>query len=268
MQAAALYGKQLSSVLAIQPALLTGAVTAWQNGGLPSITIAPSDVLTAQIQIAQSGFDTATVAALQQLGLSNSDIAALERLEIGIDPNTAAGTLPDKLNDPSLATAVQTAAQDLANVFSTVTMFSTFSTKVETSTREFELVSNFTLGSGSTGINPSNQRLVLALGSYAVTLPPNSFHLRSKGNYVYEGTVNHVSLEARIVPSTTVPNSYTLTMEGSTHVDLSSPIIELTIGNDMGIGAVKLDASLQKGEDEVLREKERRGITTRKELDR
>ena len=50
-----------------------------------------------------------------------------------------------------------------------------------------------------------------------------------------------MSLEVRIAPSATLPNSYTLTAEGNTPVNLSHPAIVLTIGNDMGFGAVKLD---------------------------
>ena len=123
----------------------------------------------------------------------------------------------------------------------TVTMFSAFSSKAETSTAGFELVSKFTLGGASKGINPPAQDVVLSLGRYSATFPINSFHLTSTGSYVYEGTINGVPLEARISPDTTVPNSYRLTLEGNTAVDLSYPAIELTIGNDMGIGAVKLD---------------------------
>jgi hypothetical protein len=129
----------------------------------------------------------------------------------------------------------------MAGLELTVTIFSNFSSTAETSKNGFELVSKFTLGTGSKGINPPAQEAVLTLGSYSIIIPANSFHLTSKGSYVYEGAINGVSLEARIVPSTTVPNSYTLTVEGNTPVDLSHPAIVLTIGNDMGFGAVKLD---------------------------
>jgi hypothetical protein len=121
------------------------------------------------------------------------------------------------------------------------TVFSAFSSTVETSTTGFELVSKFTLGLGSGGINPPAQEVRLSLGPYSVTIPINSFHLTPTGKYSYEGTINGVDLEARIVPSTTVPDSYTLTLEGNTPIDLSRPAIQLNIGNDMGIGAAKLD---------------------------
>jgi hypothetical protein len=129
----------------------------------------------------------------------------------------------------------------VAGLDSTVTLFSKFSSTAETSKNGFELVSKFTLGSGSKGINPTVQGVVLSLGSYSVTIPEKSFHMTSKGSYAYEGTINGVSLEARIAPITAVTNSYTLTAEGNTSVDLSHPAIVLTIGNDMGFGAVKLD---------------------------
>lgn len=238
VQAGALYSEQLSSVLAVQPTLLTSAATAWQNSGLPSITIAPSDVMNAQNQIAQNGFDPETVAALQQIGLSSSDIATLAQLEIGIDPNAAAGIFPDTLGAPNVLATVQTAAQNFTNVFSSVVMFSTFSSTAETSKHRFELVSNFTLSNGSKGFNPPAQEVVLALGSYSVTIPSHSFHMICRGSYAYEGIINGVRLEARIVANTTVPNSYAFTIEGHTSVDLSYPAVELAIGSDMGIGAV------------------------------
>jgi hypothetical protein len=122
-----------------------------------------------------------------------------------------------------------------------VTMFSAFSNKAQSSGESFELVSTFTLGSGSAGINPSAQDVALSLGNYSVTIPAQSFHLTPKGKYVYEGAINGVNLQAQIVPSTTVPNSYTFKLEGNTSVDLSYPAVQLTIGSDIGIGAVKLD---------------------------
>jgi hypothetical protein len=163
-------------------------------------------------------------------------------------PTTASANITIAKDAPAFSRDVYVATSDevaaAARAFAvtpTVTLFSTFFSAAETSATGFELVSTFTLGSGSKGINPPAQEVVLALGSYSVTIPANSFHLTPAGNYAYEGTINGVRVEAQIVRSTTVPNSYTLTVEGNTPVNLSSPVAELTIGYDMGIGAVKLD---------------------------
>jgi hypothetical protein len=129
----------------------------------------------------------------------------------------------------------------VAGLDSTVTLFSKFSSTAETSTGRFELTSKFTLRSGSKGINPLAQEVVLTLGSYSVTIPANSFQLTSTGNYTFEGTINGASLEARISTDKAVPNSYRLSVGGNTPVDLSHPAVVLTIGNDMGFGAVKVD---------------------------
>lgn len=129
----------------------------------------------------------------------------------------------------------------VAGLNSTVTLFSNFTSTAETSTKSFELTSKFTLGTGSKGIDPPAQEVVLTLGSYSVTIPANSFQLTSSGNYTFAGTINGVDLEARISPIKGVPNGYRLSVEGNTAVSLLHAAIVLTIGNDLGYGAVKLD---------------------------
>jgi hypothetical protein len=127
----------------------------------------------------------------------------------------------------------------VAALESTVTLFSTFTNSVETSTKSFELASKFTLGTGSKGISPPSQEVVLSLGSYSVRITANSFHLTSKKSYIYEGTINGVKLEAQILPNTTIPNNYKLTLQGNTPINLSHPAVVLTIGNDMGFGTAR-----------------------------
>jgi hypothetical protein len=126
------------------------------------------------------------------------------------------------------------------------TTFSTFKNMLETETGKsgtsFELVSKFTLGSNSDGINPLTEVTVLNVGSYSVTLPAGSFRKNSKGDFVYEGKIGGEQLEIRIVPGGS--NSYTLNAEGSgaNSIISSRPVpVGLEIGNDMGVGTAMLD---------------------------
>ena len=127
-----------------------------------------------------------------------------------------------------------------------IATFSAFSSKLEVSTTStttsFQLVSNFTLGSTSDGINPLTEATVLSVGSYSVIIPARSFHQNGKGYYAYQGTIKGESLQLQIVPGTT-SNTYTLKAEGSgaTPVILGNPAwVALRIGNDMGAGATTL----------------------------
>jgi hypothetical protein len=151
------------------------------------------------------------------------------------------GVTPETASFPDDGSGIGGVTITSINGTPTVTMFSAFSSKAQSSTSSFELKSQFTLGSGSTGINPLTHDVVLSLGPYSVTIPSHLFQLTSKGDYVYEGTIKGVSLQTRIVPSTTAPNSYTLTLEGNTPVDLSYPLVELTIGSNIGVGAAQVD---------------------------
>jgi len=121
-----------------------------------------------------------------------------------------------------------------------VTTFSAFRNKLETTRIGFELTSHFTLGSGSGGINPPAENVLLAVGSYVVMVPAGSFSKNREGDFVYEGTIGGEHLELRIVPGTA--NEYTLRAEasGTATITLGTrPAVELMIGNDMGVGTGK-----------------------------
>jgi hypothetical protein len=123
-----------------------------------------------------------------------------------------------------------------------ISTFSAFSNKLEARGTRFELVSKFTLGSKSDGINPLTETTVLKVGSYTVSLSAGSFHQTGHGHYVYEGTIDGEKLELDIVQGTT-GNTYTLRAEGrGTPITLGNPAsIALKIGNDIGVGTDKLD---------------------------
>ena len=117
------------------------------------------------------------------------------------------------------------------------TPFASFTGKLEVtvSTGSFGLNSSFTLGAGTSGINPVTQAVTLQIGPYSVTIPAGSFKLNTNGAYVYSGIMGGVLLQLRINP--VGGNSYTLqaSASGANLTGISNPVtVTLTIGNDTG----------------------------------
>ena len=130
-----------------------------------------------------------------------------------------------------------------------VTLFSAFNAKLDisgTPPTRFDINSSFTLGTGSNGINPISEPVTLELGAFSVTVPAGSFIKTSKGQYVYEGTVDGVALQVQIAPMS--GNSYSFKAEGS-GANLSgttnSVTVTLTIGDDKGATTATAQALVQ-----------------------
>lgn len=124
--------------------------------------------------------------------------------------------------------------------------FSSFTARVKVGLH-FDLDSTFTLGSGSSGINPLSQAVSLQLGTYYnVTIPAGSFHqltLRDKkGPYVFSGVISGSSISVEIEPLAN--NSYQFKAIGSP-LDLTgftNPVsITLTIGTNTGTTSAYAD---------------------------
>jgi hypothetical protein len=115
------------------------------------------------------------------------------------------------------------------------TKFSSFTAKLQVSGGGFDLKGGFTQGAGGQTINPVTQPLNLTIGTYQLTLPAGSFHQTSKGTYIFQGTINGVALQLRLVQ--TGQQTWTIQAEGS-GVNLSAlqnPVtLTLTIGNNTG----------------------------------
>lgn len=99
----------------------------------------------------------------------------------------------------------------------------------------FSLQGQFTLGVGSTGIDPTSDPLTLQVGPYSVTVPPGSFSAAPHGTFVFSGVINGVTLNMRISPQAT--NQYLLQVSAS-GVDLTGvslpATVTLTISNNTG----------------------------------
>jgi len=118
-------------------------------------------------------------------------------------------------------------------------IFSTFSVKLEVSSRGFELNGTFALRTDSDGIDPVTEAAVLQVGKFSGTIPSSSFVAQKNGAFVFEGVIDGVNLEVRIKPLGNY--SFAFNTEGG-GVDLSAltnPItVALTIGNNRGRTAV------------------------------
>lgn len=93
----------------------------------------------------------------------------------------------------------------------------------------------FTLGQGSTGINPITQAVTISVGPYTMDIPAGWFQMDRQGGYVYSGSINRVSVTVNIDPLG--GSTYAIGVQG-THTggtgNVSPVKVTVTIGNDTG----------------------------------
>jgi YVTN family beta-propeller protein len=99
----------------------------------------------------------------------------------------------------------------------------------------FGLLSGFTLGSASNGIDLVTRPVTLQAGTFTATIPPGSFTKSPSGTYTFTGMINGVNLEVVIQPL----GGKRFTLEASAlNANLSgteNPVtVRLTVGNDCG----------------------------------
>jgi hypothetical protein len=136
--------------------------------------------------------------------------------------------------------------------------FASFNAKLDIDGRSFRLNSTFTLGAGSSGIDPLTQSVTLKVGTYAATIPAGSFQQMARGeqqgSYWFSGVIDGASLWVRIVPLG--ENGYELKAEGAP-VDFSglqNPVtVSLSIGSTTGTASVYVDGRFEKVDFESCR---------------
>jgi hypothetical protein len=101
---------QLSILTRDQVTLLSNWVAAWKKGSNGSITITPSDVFSAEIDLIKYGLPPSSVQTLQQLGADAATIEAIKNRFTVQDVYAVAGTFPDLLTDISLINALNQSA--------------------------------------------------------------------------------------------------------------------------------------------------------------
>jgi N-acetylneuraminic acid mutarotase len=115
--------------------------------------------------------------------------------------------------------------------------FATFypNLKIDFDANSFDLTGIFTLGA-TRSIDPLTQDVSVQVGSYSVTIPAGSFHRDSKGNFVFQGTINGVTLQASVTPhrgSNGVLYSFAVAGQGATNLPFRNPVtVGLTIGDN------------------------------------
>jgi YVTN family beta-propeller protein len=138
--------------------------------------------------------------------------------------NTVVATIPVGNGPLAFGMFIQPAA----------TVFSAFTARLTVFLFQpkFTLVSKFTLGSKSNGINPQFESVTLKIGTFTVTIPPGSFTLTAPGTYAFFGVISGLTINAKITH--TSRKSYTFDATANANLLRTKPTVTLTIGNDTG----------------------------------
>ena len=123
--------------------------------------------------------------------------------------------------------------------------FSAFNAKLEIDLERkpnedhFELLSSFTLGSASNGINPLTEAVKLQVGTFATTIPAGSFKEIGLGIFVFHGVIGGVRLEALIAPTGAKRYASVAAAQDANLTGTVNPVpVSLTIGDDCGTSSV------------------------------
>jgi hypothetical protein len=104
----------------------------------------------------------------------------------------------------------------------------------------FELLSSFTLGTASNGINPAAEPVTLKTGTFTTTIPPGSFKDIGQGIFVFRGVIGGVRLEALIAPTGSSRYALVAAAQDANLTGTTNPVpVTLTIGDDCGTASVQ-----------------------------
>jgi YVTN family beta-propeller protein len=155
--------------------------------------------------------------------------------------NMAFATIPVGANPIAFGLFIQPA----------IGVFSAFTAKLTVSSFQpkFTLLSNFTLGSNSNGINPAFEAVTLKIGTFTVTIPPGSFTLTSPGTYSFFGVISGLTINAKITQTAGKAYTFQATANANLSRTKSPATVTLAIGNDTGTTTARFYQVLQGGED-------------------
>jgi len=101
------------------------------------------------------------------------------------------------------------------------------------------LLSNFTLGQGSDGINPPMEPVTIRIANFTTTIPAGSFSKGRLGVYTYFGTINNVSIQALIAPLGNNRFGFQAAAYGANLNGTTNRVtVGLAIGNDSGMASI------------------------------
>jgi len=102
------------------------------------------------------------------------------------------------------------------------------------------LLSHFTIGESSNGINPTNETVTLKIGNVTMTIPAGSFHKHRHGVFTFVGQIDNMSIEAHITPLDRNRFGFEAAAYDADVSGIKNPVaVELTIGNDSGVTSVE-----------------------------
>ena len=102
----------------------------------------------------------------------------------------------------------------------------------------FELLSSFTLGKASNGINPAAEPVTLRVGTFTTTIPAGSFKEIGQGIFVFHGVIGGVRLEALIAPTGSSRYALVAAAQEQLDRDCEPGAGDADIGNDCGTTSV------------------------------
>ena len=101
------------------------------------------------------------------------------------------------------------------------------------------LVSHFTLGGESDGIDPTAEPVTLTVAGYTATIPAGAFRKGRLGVYSYVGRIDDVWIEALITPLRDNRFGFQAAAYGTNLAGTTNPVtVELAIGNDGGKSSI------------------------------
>lgn len=117
-------------------------------------------------------------------------------------------------------------------------VFSAFSVEklgIDQRYKTFALLSKFTLGTSSNGIDPANEPVTLTIANFTTTIPAGSFRKGWAEVYAFAGKINNVLIEALIVPLGNNRFGFQAAAHGADLRGTNNPVtVGLIIGNDRG----------------------------------
>ena len=124
------------------------------------------------------------------------------------------------------------------STFSTFSAFSVNPLRINQRLKTFFLLSNFTLGQGSDGINLEGNNgdpVTFTIANFTTTIPPGSFRKGHFGVYAYAGKINNVSIEVLIAPLGNKRFGFQAAAYGANLTGTTNLVtVGLRIGNDSG----------------------------------
>ena len=142
----------------------------------------------------------------------------------------------DKAGNPSAASVTYQVTGTPPGTVSVFSAFSINSLVIDQRLKTLFLLSNFTLGQDSNGIDPVKETVTLTIANFTTTIPAGAFRKGPDGVYAFAGKINNVSIEALIKPLGSNRFGFQAAAYGANLSGTKNPVtVGLTIGNDQGI---------------------------------